>query len=363
MNKDYVIDKQKIKKFLFSLLGISVVLFAIYKSFYYLTPFIIALILSFLMEPAVKLMMNKLNLSRKLASAVSLIVVLLALGFMISLLISRLIVEIKGVLLILPSVVNDLYKNITELSSSSSNLIIGLPEDLTKHLGNLLATLLSYFGGFLNSIGKGLVNTAFSLPAVLVFILITILSTYFLSSDREALCNIFKSQLPENWVDKITHIKRDVFSSVFKLLRAYLIIMSITFTELLIGFSFIGIKYALVLAAIVCVIDILPVLGTGTVLIPWAIYETITNNPKMGIALFILYIVILIVRQIIEPKIIGHQIGVHPLFTLMAMYVGLKLLGAAGLILGPITMLVLKSIFSSLYKGKNLKDLLFKPIS
>ena len=363
MNKDYVIDKQKIKKFLFSLLGIAVVLFAIYKSFYYLTPFIIALILSFLMEPAVKLMMNKLNLSRKLASAVSLIVVLLALGFMISLLISRLIVEIKGVLLILPSVVNDLYKNITELSSSSSNLIIGLPEDLTKHLGNLLATLISYLGGFLNSIGKGLVNTAFSLPAVLIFILITILSTYFLSSDREALCNIFKSQLPENWVDKIVHIKRDVFSSVFKLLRAYLIIMSITFTELLIGFSFIGIKYALVLAAIVCIIDILPVLGTGTVLIPWAIYETITNNPKMGIALFILYIVILIIRQIIEPKIVGHHIGIHPLFTLMAMYVGLKLLGASGLILGPIAMLVLKSIFSSLYKGKNLKDLLFKPTS
>ncbi len=362
MNKEYVLDKRKAKIFLINILGIFLLLFACYKSIYYFLPFIIALLLSFLIEPFVKLMVNKLNLSRKISSALGVILILLTLGFLVSLLVLRLIKEIKDVLLILPSFISDFYKNITQLSSSGNNLIIGLPKELTQYIGELLSSLFSYIGGLLNNIAKSLVNTAFSLPALLVFILITILSTYFLSSDRKNLHRFLATHFPENWVDKVYNIKNDIFSSLFKLIRAYLIILSITFTELLLGFSIIGIKYSLVLASIICIIDILPILGTGTVLIPWAIYEIITNNPRVGISLLVLYLVILIVRQVIEPKIIGHQIGIHPLFTLMSMYVGLKLLGAVGLILGPIVIIVVKSLFTSIYKGKTLKDILFNPL-
>jgi len=155
-------------------------------------------------------------------------------------------------------------------------------------------------------------------------------------------------------------MKNGVFSSLFKLLTAYLIIMSITFTELLIGLSIIHVKYSIVFAFLICIVDILPVLGTGTILIPWTIYEFIIRDTRMGVSVLTLYIVILVVRQLLEPKIIGHQIGVHPLISLISIYAGLQLLGAIGLILGPIIMIIIKNTYSILYKDKKCTGYIFQ---
>ena len=120
--------------------------------------------------------------------------------------------------------------------------------------------------------------------------------------------------------------------------------MLITFSLLLIGFLVLGIKYALILSFICAIVDILPILGVGSVLIPFAIIEFAKGNLKLGIGLVVLYLIITVSRQIIEPKIIGAKIGIHPLLTLFSMYLGLSLFGVFGIILGPFTVLILKAV-------------------
>jgi len=199
-----------------------------------------------------------------------------------------------------------------------------------------------------------------SFPEILLFIIATIMSTYFIASYRENIIYWASTQLPENWYENICNVKDNVFKSIFKLIRAYIIILSITFTELFIGFSIIGIENSLVLALLVSIVDLLPVLGTGVIIIPWAVYQLLVGELFIGVSLIILWGLILVIRQIIEPKIIGTQIGVNPLLTLMGIYVGFKLLGAAGLILGPITVVILKSILSVIIKERSVKELLLK---
>ena len=127
-------------------------------------------------------------------------------------------------------------------------------------------------------------------------------------------------------------------------IRAQLIIMTIVFTILLIGFSILGVKTAVLFAFIIAVIDMIPILGTGTVLLPWAVISLLQSNYKLAVGLVIIYLVVLLTRQLIEPKIVGSQIGLHPLATLLAMYTGYKLIGMFGMILGPITAILIVSL-------------------
>jgi sporulation integral membrane protein YtvI len=154
-----------------------------------------------------------------------------------------------------------------------------------------------------------------------------------------------------------------MFSALFGYIRAQLILMTVTFTQLSIGLWIIGIKNYILLALIISFVDALPVLGTGGIMVPWAAYSFITGNLKIGISLLILYAIVLVVRNLIEPKVLGEQIGMHPLLTLVAMYAGLQILGVAGLIIGPITVLTVKNIMSAILKKQSLKEYVDKRTS
>jgi sporulation integral membrane protein YtvI len=362
MKESYVLDYQKLKKFLITLLVLFVMLFLAYKSIYYLAPFILAFALSSLMEPLIRFLVSKGKFPRTLASIISLIFVLVVLGFLATFLISKIVYEAKGLIENYPQVISEVYRNVVAITSRGTDFYINLPTELTQHIGSLMENTLKTVSNLINPVFKGVMFTAASLPSAFIFLLITILSTFFMSSGRKDLADAIRSKVPHNWYDRMIIIRDDVFKSLFKLIKAYLIIMSITFTELLIGFSILGLKYALVIAFVTCIIDILPVLGSGTVLVPWTIYCFATGNTKLAIGLGILYVVILIVRQIIEPKIIGHQIGVHPLITLMAIYIGLKVFGAPGLMLGPIIMMIVKNAFATVYKDRTFLELIFRKV-
>ena len=136
-------------------------------------------------------------------------------------------------------------------------------------------------------------------------------------------------------------------STVLKYIKSYMILMVITFVELSAGFLILGIEYAIGLAALIALIDLLPVLGTGGVLIPWLIINIILGNYGLAISLLVLYVVITVIRNILEPKIIGQQIGVHPLAMLVSMYVGLRLFGFVGVFAMPILLVVIKGFRES----------------
>lgn len=360
MKEIFRISPKKIVKLLLYVLAAILGAFVLYKLSSYLAPFIIAFIISLFMEPSIRFISRKLKLKRKIAAFISLLFLLLVIGTVLALIILRLISEIEGVVVAIPNFVNDLIINLNTLFNRAVDVYEWLPDDITEHIGTILSNVSSSLISLSKSVAGGAITTAVSIPHAIVFIFTTIMATYFFASDREKIYGFIEKQLPKSWIEGLSAIKNNAFSAMFGYLKALLIIMCITFTELFVGFTIIRVKYAALLALIISIIDILPVLGTGTVLIPWGIYSLLIGNTRLGISLLILYIMVLIIRQIIEPRIVGGQIGVHPLLTLIAIYVGLKTMGVFGMILGPITFLLVKNIIAGFLKGKTFKELIQK---
>jgi sporulation integral membrane protein YtvI len=345
---------------LFAIVVVSVVagVFLTFRLAFFMLPFLIAFALSSLMEPVIKFFANKLHISRKIVAPVALLLLLAIIALLAVLGILRLIEEIKNLITAAPSFLSTLYSQIMELMNKGSEYIEWLPEEITANLGSVISNLSSTITNFGKTIVKGAFVTAISLPEAIIFTIITALATFFMMKDRHKIASTLRHQLPESWVNRILTIKNDLFTAIFGYLRAAMIIMVITFTELLIGLSIIGVDYALLLAVLIAIIDALPVLGTGGVLIPWSLYSFVTGDIRMGISILVLYVVVLVIRQTIEPKIVGHQIGVYPLITLLAMYAGLKMIGFAGLIIGPITFILIRNILATIYKDKSIKEIL-----
>lgn len=345
---------------LFALVVFSVIagVFLLFKLAFFLLPFLLAFGLSSLMEPLISMLYKKLRISRKVSSPILLLLLIAIIVTLLVLGVLRLINEIRGLILSAPAFFTSLYAQINELMIEGSQYIDWLPTEITDNLGGILSNLSNTITNFGKAVVKGAYVTAISVPEAIIFVIITSLATFFMAKDREKIAAVFMHQLPEAWIERILKIKNDLFNAIFGYLKAALIIMCITFTELLIGLSIIGVKYALLLAFLIAIIDALPVLGTGGVLIPWSLYSFITGDIRMGISILVLYVVVLVIRQIVEPKVVGQQIGVYPLLTLFAMYTGLKLIGFAGLILGPISFLLIRNILTTIYKDKPIKEII-----
>lgn len=192
------------------------------------------------------------------------------------------------------------------------------------------------------------VSTAKQLPSVLTSILITLIAGCFLTADFHIVSEFIRRQMSEKTLNNFDRAKQILKSSLGKIVKAYCLIILVTFTELVIGLSvlkLIGIfnsSYIVIIAAATAIIDIVPVLGTGTVLFPWALYSVIVGNYGLAIGLVIIYVVMAIIRQVIEPKLVAGQLGLPPFLTIIGMYVGLKLFGFLGMLIMPIAIIMLK---------------------
>lgn len=359
MNERYTIDFLKLKKFLIVIVLLFLGLFVLFKSMYYLAPFVVALILSLIIEPFVKFLVYNLKLKRAISSAIGVLIVLSVFGGTLALIISKLVRELISLSDVLPDLIENAYKNIISINSDGL-FEKWLPPKFSYDFSNVTDTLYSSLSSFANPLAKGIFSTASALPNMFIFLIVMVIGTYFISSSKQDIMNLIDKHLPKSWLLNLRKSKDGIFISIGKLLKGYLIILTITFIELLIGFNIIGIKYSSAIALIISVFDILPLIGAGLFLIPWSVYSLITGATALGIRLFILYIFILIVRQLIEPKIIGAQIGLHPLATLISMYTGFNLLGGAGIFLGPIILLITKAVLTTVYKGLTFKEIFLK---
>jgi len=350
-----------IGKILLLIIGILAGTLIAIRLVFFLAPFVLALVIANLVEPLIKLMVNRLKLNRRIAALISVVLIASTFGLLLTLLITKLVSEINSIYHNFPKYYATFSGDINSLITEADKLYKWLPDEVSQNIGGIVSGLSKPLTDLLNSIVSGAFATAFFLPQVLVFVLATILATYFFASDRHMLSELIKNQIPESFIDKFNSIKDDMFTALLGYVKAQLILMSITFTELTIGFFIINVKYYVLFALIISIIDALPILGTGGVLIPWAIYEFITGDFRTGIAILFLYAIVLIVRQLIEPKVLGQQIGVHPLLTLLAMYTGLQIFGVFGLIIGPVSVLLLKNILKGIFKNKSLKEFIMEP--
>jgi sporulation integral membrane protein YtvI len=190
------------------------------------------------------------------------------------------------------------------------------------------------------------IQSAFSgIAPLFLNTVVTIVAGCFIAADYKIVTAFILRLLPKRYRTIVGEIKNFFFKTVLKIIRAYALLMLITFCELSLGLFLIRVNNPVGVAAIIAIIDIMPVLGTGTVMIPWAIIELLLGNTMLGICLFILYAVITVVRNILEPKIVGSHIGLHPIITLTALIVGLKAFGIIGMIAFPITILIIKELY------------------
>jgi len=210
-------------------------------------------------------------------------------------------------------------------------------EELEAHIGEAVSSMIS-------SLLSGAVSTvgAFvrSVPRVLIFILITVIASIYFSLELEKINGFVKKILPRSVTAVLVNFKNKFLSSLLKYLRAYLIIMLVTFIIMLFGFLIIGIKYAVLFAFIVALLDALPLIGVGTVLVPWSIYQLIFGDVRVGIGLIILFAAHTVLREFIEPKIVGKNLGIHPIVSLFLLYAGYIVFGFMGLIFIPIVSVI-----------------------
>ena len=175
-------------------------------------------------------------------------------------------------------------------------------------------------------------------------IVIMIICTFFITVDYRRLTGFCMRQLDEDFKKIFLEIKEYVVGTLLVCIGSYAVIMSITFVELSIAFSIIGMNHAIIIAACIAVFDILPVLGTGGIMIPWSLFMVIYGNYPLALELFLIYVIITVIRNIIEPKIIGGQLGLHPVVTLISMFVGVAFFGGIGLFGLPILVSLIRHL-------------------
>ena len=182
-----------------------------------------------------------------------------------------------------------------------------------------------------------------TLPNILLVSLVTIIACFYFALDLDIVNDKIKEFLPNKIVNILSSFKRRFVSGFKKYLKAYLLIFYITFAELFVGFLILGVNYPFVLAFLISIIDFLPVFGTGVVLLPWGIVLLLMKNYFLGICILLLLIIMTVVRQVIEPKIVGKSLGVHPILSLVTLYVGFQLFGIVGMIFLPIVTIIFLS--------------------
>jgi sporulation integral membrane protein ytvI len=302
-------------------------------------------------QPFSRFLEKKLKFSQKIATIVSIVLFLVIfLGF-----ISLSALRLSGEIYKLSINLNKYSKEAQSLWNTAIDKVYSLlgyfPEGFDEQVKNSINGFIrmgtSKLGSFINS----LINFITSIPTIILYICITILSTFFISLDKNKIMAFLEQQFPKSWIKKVYNIKREMFNVLGSYIRAQIILMTICFFELLISFNILSflkfnLQYPLIFSIVICIIDALPILGAGAVLLPWSLISFVTGDINLGLALLVIYFLVLSVRQMLEPKLISQNLGVHPLVTLISMYSGFKFFGVIGFLIGPVVMIILKNVFS-----------------
>lgn len=250
----------------------------------------------------------------------------------------------KEILDLLKHLPSGLYKTLSNTVTESFTKLIQGGESATSAID--VDTIKS---GLSTGI-SGMYSVVKNIPSVLIGIVIGLVAWIFFTKDYDKIVRFIQRQMPKDKKNTLVEFKQVFYKTILTMFRAYGLIMCITFGELLLGFSILSMLgimkngYFALIAAGIAIFDILPVAGSGGILMPWAIVCLVTGNYKQAIGLIIIYVVITVIRQYIEPKIVGTSLGVNPIVTLMGLYFGLKLFGFIGMFVVPITIMTLKAL-------------------
>ncbi len=340
------LPKEDPARLLTLILYVGVAVGAVFVFFKYLfsvlLPFVLGFLLSLLLRPAMRLIRFRTNVSKKIISALLVSVCGAFAVFILYLSSARLYREGR-------ELVTMLSENMKGENPLSYFKDIPLISSLVSVAENTGVDILKTAGHFFEEKIPSLVGTlAEFLPNFIFFFAAFVFSAVYFLSDYDKIRSFCREKLSGGMFSKLGFIKRKTVSAICGFLKGYLLIMLLTFAELFLGFIILGVDYALLTASVAALVDILPILGVGTVLLPWALYEFSVGNAVRAGGLCLLFIIISGVRQFAEPAILGKKVGLHPLLSMFSMYLGYKLFSFVGMLFFPfLSSLIMEIIHSS----------------
>ncbi len=301
-----------------------------------LAPFVAAFLIAYVLRWPTRYLTSRFGLPHK---AVALGMVLLfysTIGLLLVFLALRAYSGIQAIVTFIPNLYAvHIVPVIEEIFAITEGIIFEMDETLFDLIQGYGRKFLESLGSFVTSLsGKAVSaasNLAVSIPDLFIRLVLMIISTCFIAADYDILRAFCIRQLGEKSANLFVQIRQYLVGTLFVCIASYAIIAALTFLELSIGLSILKLEHPILIAFLIAVFDILPVLGTGGIMIPWAIVEFILGDVSMGFGLLLVYVVITVIRNIVEPKFVGGQLGLHPVVTLASMFAGVQLFGVIGL--------------------------------
>ncbi|WLD94269.1 sporulation integral membrane protein YtvI [Alkalihalobacillus sp. AL-G] len=333
----------ELKKYIPFLLLVGIVVFLIPYSI----PLVLALLTSILLEPFIKLLINTFSIKRVWSVTIgfSLFLAMLLLGCYWA--VTTLVVQVIEFTQLLPQYAQYIFENVESFVIQMEEYYKEIPNEYISTVQNALEDLRKFSLDFLSGLTAGLVNFVTAVPVLLIQLLIYLVSVFLISLDLPRLHHGFLNMFSEKAKIKVELVMKQLSLAFVGFLRAQLILSFLTFIIAWFGLMILDVEYALVFSILIVIVDILPILGTGSFLVPWGLYNLYTGDQRLAIGLIVLFFLITIFRRIIEPKILGSSLGISALAALSSLYIGFELLGFFGLIIGPALVIIVKSLIKA----------------
>ena len=321
----------------------------------YVWPFAAALLCAMLLEPLLLRLergVGKFHIRRKIGAPIAILLLFGVVGAALAGLLRQLAIQFTGLVKNVPQFIQWVdsvalphlqrwYEDLNRLLPSSVSQGIAAAVDALKQ------SLLRWAGSLSAAITGGAFSTAMSLPNALLGVVLTVMGTYYFSADRERIRGFFRRTLPVSWRQRYGFVRKNLLTALFGQVKSQLTVSLIVTAALTLAFVIYGIPYGLAAGVLIGVADALPVIGAGLFLIPWSLLSFIGGSTGMGVFMACAYVGVIVIRQIAEPRIVGRQLGLYPLLTMMAMYAGYRLTGFLGLLLGPVLLQVMKAVLEA----------------
>jgi sporulation integral membrane protein YtvI len=334
MQKLYVAHKETVDRTVFFIVVIAGIFVFFKYLFAYVAPFFFGLLIALVMEPLIKVMVSKARFKRWMASVLCLLLFIAAVGSLGTWIVTRLARQTMAFVEAVPLYIDDFLLLLDDINEWLMGWTDYTFPDIREAM---LSGAANFFGSGVRDQSLRIVS---NVPDFFIALILMLVSAFFFMKDRPLILEAAKKRCPAWLADKLQIIKRGLTRAVGGYFRAQVILMTIVGIIGIGGLLILQNPYALMIGLVMAVLDFLPVVGSGSVLIPWALFHLLTGEISQAIGLLALYAVITVVRQVLEPKVLGEQIGIHPLATLMSVFIGYKVFGVAGILIGPAIMMV-----------------------
>ena len=350
-----MMNRQMLLRIFYLIAILSALLLTTYLIIQFLFPFFLACLFAILLYPIIQLIHVHLKipyvLSCLLGIIIAIVSTIMALFFIGVELLQGIIYLAKWIpdnlRFLLEQSMNHFNQWVQPLIQKANQYIHSLPEEqhtiIEEQLAEISISIADQIAYLLEIILNWLGNQVSSLPGSVMILIFSFLCTFFICKDWDKFYQYVVKKVPLSFIEIAQTVSKQIKSKIIVYLKAQLILISITFTIILIGLSLFQIKHAFTIAILMALVDLLPILGTGIIFVPWSLYLFMTGETTLAICLFSLYLFVILQRQILEPKIVSNALGIHPILTIMTIYLGFQLFGVKGIWLGPAILFVGKA--------------------